>query len=826
MISNEMRDKLPFQPLVNSSSSLSSMGELSPNVITSGDGSGDGTASSSSPSARRSITRADFQFARRIVIKLGTSVVSTAHGETALGRIATIIEQICELKRCGKQVLLVTSGAIGIGRQKLDKQILLSASLRTHIQGNGRFLHPDISRGAYAAAGQMGLMTLYETLFSLYDVACSQVLVTTGDFTTTEKRNNMRISLNNLLDLGVLPIVNENDAVSAGMDCSEIGECVFTDNDSLAALCAGEIGADVLLLLSDVDGLYTKPPTEDGAKIISNYIPSSAKDYTIGAKSVHGRGGMGSKIQAAQNALFRGVKAVVIASGLKMGIIASVMKGNRVGTLFVEHPTLEAAEENLARESVGDDEEDPTTSPVPGASTKSHDDDVQETNGIISEAETMAVEARAAAAVLRSVSSATREAILKRLASQLIGQSAAILDANALDVTLATDAGLDAQLLSRLSLTKEKLVTLAEGIVTIANAPEPLGRPISKTELASGLVLSQETTSIGVLLIIFESRPDSLPQIAALAIRSGNGLLLKGGSEAHHSNTLLTSIVHAAIRDGSHGTVSPTILGLVTSRASIKALLALDHVIDLCIPRGSNTLVAFIKAHTKIPVLGHAAGVCHLYVHAEADMTMALAIVLDAKLDYPSACNAVETLLLDAALVKDGVAADFCANLRAAGIVITLGPAAASAQLLPLAPTLVSSLGFTKEYGNVGLTVEVVDEVSAAMTHINTYGSHHTDVIVTASSQVAETFLAHVDSACVFHNTSSRFADGYRFGLGAEVGISTGRIHARGPVGVEGLLTTKWICRSASSLGHTVAMFKRNKDQDTAATATYTHKKL
>jgi gamma-glutamyl phosphate reductase len=205
---------------------------------------------------------------------------------------------------------------------------------------------------------------------------------------------------------------------------------------------------------------------------------------------------------------------------------------------------------------------------------------------------------------------------------------------------------------------------------------------------------------------------------------------------------------------------------------------------------------------------------------------MAIALVIDAKLDYPSACNAVETVLLDAALVKDGVAASYCAALRSAGIVITLGPVAAAAALLPHAPTLTSPAGFSTEYGNAGLTVELVEDMSAAIDHINTYGSHHTDVIVTSKQAVAETFIAQVDSACVFHNTSSRFADGYRFGLGAEVGISTGRIHARGPVGVEGLLTTKWMCRSASKIGHTVAMFKRNAEAGTAATAVYTHKKL
>lgn len=735
---------------------------------------------------RRAVTRADFVYARRIIVKLGTSVVSTAAGEPAIGRIATIIEQICDLKRQGKQVLLVTSGSIGIGKLKLDKQLLLSASLRTHIQGsrhgNLSLQMPEISRGAYAAAGQIGLMSLYETLFSLYDVACSQVLVTDGDFTTQEKRNIMRGTLNNLLDLGVLPIVNENDAVSAAM--TSTSGTIFADNDSLAALCAGEIGADLLLLLTDVDGLYTKPPSEAGAKVISTFKKSTNK-FKIGAKSAVGRGGMGSKIEAAQSAIDRGVQAVVIASGYKNGIINQVVKGLKVGTLFVENTNALDEEEGSSSSNL---------------------------------AEGMAINAREASRSLQALTTVERQRILKRIAGTLVDKTEDILAANSIDLQEAQLNKLDTGLISRLKLTRAKIATLSEGILAIANAPEPIGRLLSQTEVSDGLVLQQQTCPIGVLLIIFESRPDSLPQIACLAIRSGNGLLLKGGKEAMHSNAMLHQLIVSDIATETQNRVSKNVIGLVTSRDEVSHLLELDHVIDLCIPRGSGALVKYIKNNTRIPVLGHAEGVCHVFVHHEANIDLACKIVLDSKIDYPSACNALETLLIDLPLIQSGGAAKLFNALQHSGVTLMVGPKIALLNLIPYADNAES---MSEEYGSLTLTVEIVDGLTDAIAHINLNGSHHTESIVTENKTIAETFISDCDSACVFHNASTRFADGFRFGLGAEVGISTGRIHARGPVGVEGLLTTKWILRSES--GHTVAMFKPNA---TPKQLTYTHKTL
>ncbi|KAK9266433.1 hypothetical protein L1049_007517 [Liquidambar formosana] len=318
---------------------------------------------------------------------------------------------------------------------------------------------------------------------------------------------------------------------------------------------------------------------------------------------------------------------------------------------------------------------------------------------------------------------------------------------------------------------------------------EPIGRVLKRTELADGLILEKTSCPLGVLLIVFESRPEALVQIASLAIRSGNGLLLKGGKEAKRSNAILHKVITSAIPD----TVGENLIGLVTSREEIPDLLKLDDVIDLVIPRGSNKLVSQIKDLTKIPVLGHADGICHVYVDKSANMDMAKRIVLDAKIDYPAACNAMETLLVHKDLSSNGLN-ELIVELRREGV--TLYGGARVSTLLNIA----EAHSFHHEYNSKACTIEIVDDVHAAIHHIHQHGSAHTDCIITEDCEVAEVFLHQVDSAAVFHNASTRFCDGARFGLGAEVGISTSRIHARGPVGVDGLLTTRWILRGSGQV--------------------------
>jgi len=341
------------------------------------------------------------------------------------------------------------------------------------------------------------------------------------------------------------------------------------------------------------------------------------------------------------------------------------------------------------------------------------------------------------------------------------------------------------------------LGVVVQGIEQIANGVEPIGRVVREMELSETLNLKQWTTPIGVLLVIFESRPDVLPQVIALSIKSGNGLLLKGGSEAFHSNQCLHGIIAAAISESTkERVIGDRIVHLVETRKDIKSLLGLDRTqIDLIIPRGSMQFVQYIENNTSIPVLGHSSGLCHLFIDRDADLSKALRILVDAKCNYPSACNAAETVLVDKVFANQHLK-DIVDALKENGVQIYIGPKAKEQKKLN---EFTMANSFEEEYGDLEVTLEIVDDIEMAIDHINRFGSGHTDSIVTENDQHRRLFCNTVDSSCVFHNASTRFADGYRFGLGAEVGISTNRIHARGPVGIEGLLTTKWVLHSKDS---------------------------
>ena len=425
----------------------------------------------------------------------------------------------------------------------------------------------------------------------------------------------------------------------------------------------------------------------------------------------------------------------------------------------------------------------------------------------------MAAAARDEARKLQSLPHSELKAILYAVADALENEKDVILAANKCDLDIASTDGTSDQLVNRLKLTDAKLATLSSGIRQIADKTDPLGVVKAKRELTDGLVLSQVTVPIGVLMIIFESRPDSMPQISALALASGNGLLLKGGKEAARSNEAIHRVIGDAIERGSGGKIKRDVIALVTSRGQVADMLKLDDVVDLVIPR-SYALVSYIKANTKIPVLGHADGVCHVYIDKSAeDATLVGNLVLDAKTDYPSACNAMETLLLHKDTLQT-IALPILMNLRAAGVRCLGGPKAMDAGLCD-----VPAKEMKTEYCDLTCMVEIVDDMDEAINWIHKYGSGHTEAIICSEdSPAGQEFLHRVDAACVFKNASTRFAYGYRFGLGAEVGISTGRIHSRGPVGVEGLLTVKWQLESNGGLSYVCQFASGEK--------AYTHKEL
>jgi len=442
--------------------------------------------------------------------------------------------------------------------------------------------------------------------------------------------------------------------------------------------------------------------------------------------------------------------------------------------------------------------------------------EAQDNSLLLSRCRSLAQKARAASGKLKLLSTTKKQLLLRKIAELVEQNKGSILTENALDVAESEKAHLKPALIARLKLTEAKIDTLAAGVRQITQQADPLQKIIVTRELAPGLVLQQKAEPLGVLLVVFEARPEVLIQVAALTLWSGNGVILKAGREARNTTRLLHSLIMQALQsclDESSADWIDGCVGYVEERKEVELLLQQHDCIDVVIPRGSKALVQTIQNSTKIPVLGHTEGVCHIFVNRDALFEKAKDICLDAKCSYPSACNAMETLLIDEAWPVE-LQQRLFESLHQQGVILRAGPVLAKANEQRSSSIPWKRVeSFSAEYSDLELSVELVSNLQSAINHILCYGSGHTEAIVTEDKSAAETFLSHLDSACVFHNASTRFADGYRFGLGAEVGISTGRIHARGPVGVEGLLTTKWILRSSSV--HTAEMFSSGKCQFT-----------
>jgi glutamate-5-semialdehyde dehydrogenase len=391
---------------------------------------------------------------------------------------------------------------------------------------------------------------------------------------------------------------------------------------------------------------------------------------------------------------------------------------------------------------------------------------------------------RTAAHQLAVLSTEARNAAIEAIAQALEAAAPEILAANAEDCRVAQEEGLATALYARLKLDEVKLKATIAGVRDVGRLPDPIGTVQVHRELDEGLILKRVSCPLGVLGIIFEARPDALVQISTLAIKSGNGVILKGGREAVRSCEALTKAIHQGLVNAG---IDPAVVQLLTTREETLELLKLDQYVDLIIPRGSNAFVRFVQENTRIPVLGHADGICHLYVDQAANVHKAVTITVDAKTNYPAACNSIETLL-----VHQAIASEF---LLEAGTAlqaknVELRGDDRTREIINVAPA--TDADWATEYLDLILSIKIVDSLEAAIDHINTYGSRHTEAIVTENAIAAKTFMASVDAAGVFHNCSTRFADGFRYGLGAEVGISTHKLPPRGPVGLEGLITYKY----------------------------------
>ncbi|WP_066820862.1 glutamate-5-semialdehyde dehydrogenase [Sphingomonas mali] len=401
--------------------------------------------------------------------------------------------------------------------------------------------------------------------------------------------------------------------------------------------------------------------------------------------------------------------------------------------------------------------------------------------------------ARSAALVLAGLSSADKARALEAMAQAIRDAEPDILAANKVDMANGTAAGLSAAMLDRLKLTPERVAATADGVATVATLKDPVGEVIDEIERPNGLKLARVRVPIGVIGIIYESRPNVTADAAALCIGSGNAVILRGGSEAIESNRA----IHAALVQGLEAAGLPgeaVQLVPVTDRAAVGAMLAGEGVIDMIVPRGGKGLVARVQAEARVPVLAHLDGINHIYVHASADQAMAEDIVVNAKMRRTGVCGAMETLLIDRDYPHAG---QLIQKLQAAGCEVRGDPL-----LKQLVPGVVSagSEDWDTEYLDAIASARLVGGIEEALSFIAAHGSHHTDAIVAEDATVAERFLAAVDSAIVLWNASTQFADGGEFGLGAEIGIATGRLHARGPVALEGLTTYKWIGRGTGQI--------------------------
>lgn len=399
--------------------------------------------------------------------------------------------------------------------------------------------------------------------------------------------------------------------------------------------------------------------------------------------------------------------------------------------------------------------------------------------------------ARLAASQIARFSKQKRTGALLAMAEELERNQALILNANELDMKMATilveEGEMPSAYLNRLKLDSEKLRGVIAGIRKVAELPDQLGDSTLHRELDEGLELFRVNCPIGVVLVIFESRPDALPQIMSLLVKSGNAGLIKGGREAENSNKILFNCLQKALLSAGFPEAS---FSLLSGRAEVSALLKLERLIDLVIPRGSNQLVSQIQNNTHIPVLGHAEGICHLYVDQTADLAVATKLTLDAKIQYPAACNAIETLLVHRSIAENFLK-DVIPKLLAESVDVRVEQALIDRYALTGVATA-NDTDWSTEYSDLTLSIKMVDSLGEAIEHINTYGSGHTETIVTKSGETFDRFFAEVNSAGVYWNASTRFADGFRYGFGAEVGISTGKMHPRGPVGVEGITTYKY----------------------------------
>lgn len=408
--------------------------------------------------------------------------------------------------------------------------------------------------------------------------------------------------------------------------------------------------------------------------------------------------------------------------------------------------------------------------------------------------------AKEASIKLGAISGDNKNKALEKIAELLLKYKGEIIEANNKDLEKGKEENLATPLLKRLNFNEDKINDVVDGIKSLMALEDPINKTLMSTELDEGLELYKETCPIGVIGVIFESRPDALVQISTLCLKSGNSVILKGGSEAKNTNAILAKIIVEATEEAG---IPSGWLVLIDNRSEVQAMLSYDEYIDLIIPRGSNEFVQYIMNNSKIPVMGHADGICHCYVAEDGDLDKAVTIAVDSKIQYVAACNALETLLVNKSIAKE-----FLPKLKKEMDIkgVELVGCNETSKIIDI--EVATEDDWKTEYLEYKLSIKIVKDINEAINHINKYGSGHTDVIITRDKDKSAKFMELVDSSSVLCNCSTRFSDGFRYGFGAEVGISTGKLHARGPVGLEGLIIYKY---KLIGDGHVVADYSEHR---------------
>ncbi|VVC01969.1 Gamma-glutamyl phosphate reductase [uncultured archaeon] len=671
---------------------------------------------------------------RRIIVKIGTGVLTSQAGGIDSGTLSGICSQVAALHDSGKQVILVTSGAVGSGRAQLK---LGEKKLSMNLQQ------------ASAAVGQSLLMEQYNRHFREKGKTTAQILLTQDDFGNPGRLANLASTIGALFSLGAIPIVNENDAVATEELDASSGRNgkLFGDNDVLSSLLAAKADADALIILSTVEGLLGK----DG-KAVSyvEKVDETTEALDKGDCSAGGRGGLPSKLAAMKTACESGAIGI-IADGKSPGVLGRVFSGEKVGTLFERG-------------------EKPSGKPQAQAGY----------------AMKISLAAKQAGIELSQSPLEARDRALLLAADFVEKNADSIISQNEADVAEARQNGADGAFLSRLKISHKGIEYLCSTLRQMAKMPLP-NQEMGSWELPNGLKIRRVRTPLGAICVIFESRPDVVVEAGALAIKSGNAIIMKGGSEAARSCKALAGILRTALSEC--GLAQDSVQLFSGERSDLAALLKQKGAIELAVPRGGEGLISFVAKNSEVPVIYAGGGNCHLYVHEDADMQMAAAIAIDAKVRKPSACNAIETLL-----VHSKIAPAFlpmaAKKLQESGV--ELRCCKKSAKIIGSACKKAEESDWATEFLGPTLAVKVVDGIDEAASHINKYGTRHSEAIVTKSRDAYERFAANVDAAAIYWNASTRFTDGSQFGFGAELGISTKKLHDRWPIALEALYTYKY----------------------------------